>query len=477
MKNPAIVKKWEQEALAQGCRGALQLALRKLATWDITDEEGIVIADDIVPPALQKSLCHHLDVLASEPGKQDFHPGSDGMVQNLIHPSLYPFIEGISALRPSHLPHAADGVPGEFQEWDRFSRCVVEHEETSRYQWLPAEVDVDADGKAKFVSPINNLDPAAHGALYRDVESVLTTILPIMQRALRIYDDSTILGKRIQVIVKAANYILEPGQTYDGKWHVEGMAHERIVATGLYYYDTTPPSSLAVDKLSFRKRDDEYDFINREMGEYSGQGYMDAEPLLENYNQDDPTSMAKYKRDTEHHEYMLEKRRRLIDTTAQMDSIYYMGDVNTLPGRCVSFINSFQHKVTVEHTRVTDEQIQEEISNVANAHPVPGKPRSVSEGKIRAKRAAETVSMHANNHATIDAGLPVTRKILVFWLIHPEKRIYSTADVFPLQDTLTREEAEMHRLSLMSDRTQSVTAVNGLFTNEKIEVTYNFCEH
>ena len=146
MNKPGIVKKWEKEALAQGCRGALQLALRKLANWDITDEQGIVIADDIVHPGLRESLRHHLDLLASEPGKQDFHPGSEGKVQNLIHPSLYPYIEEVSVMRPGYHPRAADCIQeGDFQPWDRFSSCIVNHKETSRYQWLPAEVDIDAD--------------------------------------------------------------------------------------------------------------------------------------------------------------------------------------------------------------------------------------------------------------------------------------------------------------------------------------------
>jgi hypothetical protein len=39
----------------------------------------------------------------------------------------------------------------------------------------------------------------------------------------------------VQVIVKAATYQLKPGETdYKGTWHVEGMSHERIIASGTY---------------------------------------------------------------------------------------------------------------------------------------------------------------------------------------------------------------------------------------------------
>ena len=61
-------------------------------------------------------------------------------------------------------------------------------------------------------------------------------------------------GKRLQVVVKAANYILQPGQSHEGSWHVEGMKHERIVASGIYYYRTTP--NLARSCLAFRQKRD-----------------------------------------------------------------------------------------------------------------------------------------------------------------------------------------------------------------------------
>ena len=57
--------------------------------------------------------------------------------------------------------------------------------------------------------------------------------------------------------MKAANYILTPGQDYSGEWHVEGMPQERIIATCIYYYDTT--DDTITDSLSFRVRDQDTD--------------------------------------------------------------------------------------------------------------------------------------------------------------------------------------------------------------------------
>ena len=57
--------------------------------------------------------------------------------------------------------------------------------------------------------------------------------------------------RRLQVVVKAAEYVLRPGESHEGVWHVEGMPHERIVATGIHYLSASP--SLSPGKLAFRR--------------------------------------------------------------------------------------------------------------------------------------------------------------------------------------------------------------------------------
>ncbi|KAH7060001.1 hypothetical protein BKA57DRAFT_487756 [Linnemannia elongata] len=55
----------------------------------------------------------------------------------------------------------------------------------------------------------------------------------------------------LQVIVKLANIELTPDNPkYEGgTWHVEGMANENIVATGIYYYYT---DNITESRLDFR---------------------------------------------------------------------------------------------------------------------------------------------------------------------------------------------------------------------------------
>ncbi|TFK53677.1 hypothetical protein OE88DRAFT_1626555 [Heliocybe sulcata] len=61
----------------------------------------------------------------------------------------------------------------------------------------------------------------------------------------------TLKGRKIQVIVKMANITLTPEvpEYAGGSWHVEGMDNEKIVAIGIYYYDS---SNVTESKISFR---------------------------------------------------------------------------------------------------------------------------------------------------------------------------------------------------------------------------------
>ena len=39
----------------------------------------------------------------------------------------------------------------------------------------------------------------------------------------------------LQAVVKIADYVFAPEASFSGVWHYEGMAHENIVMTGLFY--------------------------------------------------------------------------------------------------------------------------------------------------------------------------------------------------------------------------------------------------
>ena len=63
---------------------------------------GCVVKSDVsVPAELVKALHEAVSKLEDIPSnKKDYHPGSDGKVVDLDHPSLYPLVYGITKILP-----------------------------------------------------------------------------------------------------------------------------------------------------------------------------------------------------------------------------------------------------------------------------------------------------------------------------------------------------------------------------------------
>jgi len=217
-------------------------------------------------------------------------------------------------------------------------------------------------------------------------------------------------GIPLQVIVKAANYVLQPKDTYEGAWHIEGVPQENIVASAIYYYST---NHVYGKGLEFRVKYPET--------------YASAE---QSPNDDREWSMNQY-----------------------------MGFFPTPPGRVLFFTNGLQHRV-----------------------------------------------MQLRNSSKTEVG---TRKIFCFFLVNPDKKVISTADVPPQQWPSVRtsycvaitqwfrkltknfgpkevvrmiaefaktgfslEEANQHRLDLMQDRKYFRDA-----QNQWLERSFSLCEH
>ncbi|KIO22374.1 hypothetical protein M407DRAFT_28093 [Tulasnella calospora MUT 4182] len=147
-------------------------------------------------------------------------------------------------------------------------------------------------------------DEDAYDAAYKEWENKRVLEMPtvpdegytedISQRKVQY----TIQGKKVQVIVKLANIILTPeSPSYPGgSWHVEGMANERIVASGIYYYDS---ENITESQLAFR--------------------------MAVTFR----TSRATGKR-----------------SSSESQSNQVVGAVKTIPKRCIAFPNIYQHQVS-----------------------------------------------------------------------------------------------------------------------------------
>ncbi|KAH6891805.1 hypothetical protein BKA70DRAFT_1326180 [Coprinopsis sp. MPI-PUGE-AT-0042] len=153
-------------------------------------------SDSAVPEEARLALEEHVRPLEDVPDKlKDWHPGSDGKVLDLVHPSLFPLIYG----RTKVLPVGAKVTS--LQAQDCVKRCgegvairppkrpktygFGEPEEaySTKFQWLPCEVDISGE-KARILSYINNLHPEVHPELYSIIEDIITAAIPLWEQTL-----------------------------------------------------------------------------------------------------------------------------------------------------------------------------------------------------------------------------------------------------------------------------------------------------
>ncbi|OJT09476.1 hypothetical protein TRAPUB_14056 [Trametes pubescens] len=458
--------------------------------------ESPALIDSALKAAI-KQVAATLENVADD--QKDWHPGSNGQVLDLVHPSLYCLRIGQSfALdpRPGHSdplrPLSVDDYfrsrldmsefcPEDAWGANQIGRVPYDFTVSRAYQWLPTDFAVSEDGRVAPKGYINNLNPCEHSAAYETISSVLECFLPLIERVLsdvlspappspfvgvdpggwynhlpqpynwwedtpeaeewdrvhlwpRLPDAEPfkaqppeerikfdLRGRTIQVIVKMANIVLSPeSPSYPGgSWHVEGMSNEKIVATGLYYFDS---ANITESRLAFRAAVGD--------GEYPGASLLPGQ-------QDDSKGYAVA--------YGLGRGEAL---NQELESIVAVED------KCVAFPNVYQHRVAP--------------------------------------------------FALADRTRPGHRKILAFFVVDPSTHIHSTSDVPPqqaewyrdavygaerfrrlpqelvdmileyvLESTVSLEQAKADREALTEERVQFVVS-----HNEKVfEDTFNMCEH
>jgi hypothetical protein len=130
------------------------------------------------------------------------------------------------------------------------------------------------------VGPINNLPRDEHASTYDALAELFAHLLPSFESvcgyidALELYDDRlegehelpqadavartpqpaeprSLRGRTLQVITKIVEYDLKTDETFEGVWHVEGMSHEHILATGVYTLHRD--AGLAGGELRFKR--------------------------------------------------------------------------------------------------------------------------------------------------------------------------------------------------------------------------------
>ncbi|KAH8826717.1 hypothetical protein DL96DRAFT_1603921 [Flagelloscypha sp. PMI_526] len=224
----------------------------------------------------------------------------------------------------------------------------------------------------------------------------------------------------LQVIVKLANIVLTPEQPeYEGgSWHVEGMLNERIVSTGIYYYDN---SNITPSNLSFRTS------IHAPM--YHGQ--------------DDSFCMDWL--------YGLNYSSELVEER---------GSVPTVENTCIGFPNIYQHRVSSFKLADPTKPGHRKIVALFLVDPSYRIPSATDIGMQQEHWVKEELyrSSGGGEHESRFDALPVEIK---------------DAILERTNGLMSRKEAEEIRLELMKERSGFVKDYNG----QVMSVEFNFCEH
>lgn len=140
---------------------------------------------------IRKALCDGVKVLEDVPDHlKDWHPRSNGMVLDLVHPSLFPVTYGLTkVVADKEIP--LDGClkyTGKGTSINPFVASRSENKTTGplewgSFQWLPTDVEL-TDSGAKLRGYVNNLHPEKHRGLYRILEDVLSATIPAWQECL-----------------------------------------------------------------------------------------------------------------------------------------------------------------------------------------------------------------------------------------------------------------------------------------------------
>ncbi|KAK4224486.1 hypothetical protein QBC38DRAFT_511743 [Podospora fimiseda] len=159
------------------------------------DENNIIKSDTLVNSELREGLRAAFERLyQDQSGDPDYHPDANDKVQDLVHPSMYPFVYGKSKFFQEEIVGIEDAITkwagkGEVSNPPITDRPNPDEPEwlypyvseacwSKNYQWLPANLAFNEDGTVRFTSYINNLHPNKYPEIYRVIEKLIDVSIP-----------------------------------------------------------------------------------------------------------------------------------------------------------------------------------------------------------------------------------------------------------------------------------------------------------
>jgi len=181
--------------------------LREHGVVHVLDAKGTVVKSDVdADDVFWRSVREKVRTLEEVPDhSKDWHPGTDGLVLDLLHPSLFPLCYGISRVLPYGTVPLTKcweytglgevcSVPSGVRTNASFLKTAAWGEKIDLHpwgihQWLPSEIRLCESGKARIDSYVNNLHPETHNDIYKLLESAVDKAIPLWNECLSRFDD------------------------------------------------------------------------------------------------------------------------------------------------------------------------------------------------------------------------------------------------------------------------------------------------
>ena len=200
LQKAEVVQRWrvESQLLAREFEFSLMELHWAASRWPgpcrPAGAEGVFAADGLVTDDEHQALLIAAAALERAQelcGCVDWHPGSDGLVRDLVHPSLYCYRRGVSAQLTHPWPRekGLEGSIGGGAPADDTATAMVAIQggncrSALGLAWLPADFAVAEDGTVTVDSYINNLHPREHPKLYTAIASIFSRCVPLLEETL-----------------------------------------------------------------------------------------------------------------------------------------------------------------------------------------------------------------------------------------------------------------------------------------------------
>ncbi|KAG9121083.1 hypothetical protein FRC07_003101 [Ceratobasidium sp. 392] len=504
-----ILAKWRTEALEQTKlmkESHVDYVLKELDGYaNMRDEEtGAEVAcydriwqsDKLVPTTLKAKLVAGVAKLEDVPeSAKDWHPESNDLVLDLVHPSLYPIVYGRTLAYPEGSSDRdatkLASIPPPPPPTPKHPAAVWggqgSYHTSQKFQWLPTDFVVSDDGKSvKSVSYINNLLQDQHADLHAAVEGLIGAFIPLFERVLT---DSIPSNKAVPERTKNEysyddSYKPEPDYRDfpDDADEFDILYKEWSKNRPIQLPDASSEGYVAG---SLEKRDTWYSLAGRtiqvivklanihltpEKPEYAGGSWhvegMSNEAITASgiyyYSEENITESRLAFRTAASipisYEQDDERGCLLTWGIAREDPcVNELGAVITCHNRAVAFPNVYQHKVSPFQLMDKTKPGHRKIVALFLVDPAIYRPSTTTVPPQQQEWRSAAVSSNETLKAAFDK-------------LSPE--IIDRVNLLA-EGTMTREEANTYRLELMDERKAFVAENNDRF----FEVAFSMCEH